>query len=312
MVLRMPIEKTDPRELSPENRYVYLNDRLVTKKNAVVSVYDHGFLYGDGIYETMRVYNGVVFMFDEHLERLSRSADLISLDLPKKNEDIKTAVYRTLKANSHPDASVRISVTRGYGEIGLNPDLCEKPTFIIMAHQFKEYPKHCREEGVKVMIAETRRNYRKALNPQIKSHNFLNNILARIEAKSGDYFEAIMLNHEGLLAEGTVSNIFFIKHGELCTPSVDIGILDGITRSIIIELAAETGIGVKEGRFSSNDIKTADEVFISNSLMEIMPVTVIGDKKVADGDVGRLTRDLLKTYRENTRAYVARKRKNQQ
>lgn len=302
----------NPRKLFSENRYVYLNDRLVNKKDAVVSVYDHGFLYGDGIYETMRVYNGVVFMFDEHLERLSRSADLIALKLPKKNEDIKTAVYRTLQANGYSDASVRISVTRGYGETGLDPDLCENPTFVIMAHRFKNYPDQCREEGVKVMVAETRRNYCKALNPQIKSHNFLNNILARIEAKSGDYFEAIMLNYEGVLAEGTVSNIFFIKHGKLYTPSVDIGILDGITRSIIMELAGKVGRSVNEGRFSSNDIKMADEVFISNSLMEIMPVTVIGDKKVAGGDVGSLTMALLKAYREKVRAYVDRTEKKEQ
>ena len=284
--------------------HVYLNDKLVPKKDAVVSVYDHGFLYGDGIYETMRVYDGLVFMFDDHLERLSRSAGLISLDLPKKHDDIKTAVYETLKANGLTEASVRISVTRGYGEIGLDPALCEKPTFVIMAHPFKEYPKHCREKGVGVMIAETRRNYRDALNPQIKSHNFLNNILARIESKKGSYFEAIMLNYEGMLAEGTISNIFFIKNGTLCTPSIDVGILDGITRSIIIGLAGKVEIDVMEGRFCLDDIERADEVFISNSLMEVMPVTVIGDKKVGGGGVGHWTMVFLKAYRDTVTAYV--------
>ncbi len=306
----MPTEKTSHPELPSDICYVYLNDRLVPKQEAVVSVYDHGFLYGDGIYETMRVYSGVVFMLDSHLKRLERSAGLISLKLPKKNEDIKVAVYETLKANGYLDASVRISVTRGYGEIGLDPSLCEKPTFIIMAHRFKEYPEHCREKGVRVMIAETRRNCREALNPQIKSHNFLNNILARIEAKSCDCFEAIMLNRDELLAEGTVSNIFFIKHGELCTPSVNIGILDGITRSLIIELADEAGIAVKEGKFRPNDLNTTDEVFISNSLMEVMPVTAIGDKKVAGGEVGQFTRFFLKAYREKVMAYVYENGKN--
>ncbi len=304
----MSIERRNHPEPPPEDCYVYLNDRLVNKKDAVVSVYDHGFLYGDGIYETMRVYNGNVFMFDKHLERLSRSADLIALALPKKIEDIKTAVYETLKANGHPEASVRISVTRGYGEVGLDPDLCVSPTLVIMVHRFKEYPKLFREKGVKVMISETRRNYRRALNPEIKSHNFLNNILARIEAKKGDYFEAIMLNYEELLAEGTVSNIFFIKNGELFTPSVDVGILDGVTRDIIIRLAGKLGLGVREGRFSSDYIETADEVFISNSLMEIMPVTVVGDKKVSSGDVGLLTKRLFKAYREQVMAFVERVR----
>jgi len=285
--------------------YVYLNDKVVPKRDAVVSVYDHGFLYGDGIYETMRVYGGVVFMLDEHMKRLCRSAERISLSLPMPVDGIKAAVYETLKANELSDASVRVSVTRGHGELGLDPDLCEKPTFVIYAHQFKSYPDEYFENGVKVMIAKTRRNHPETLDPAIKSHNFLNNILAKIEAKRGDYFEAVMRNLEGQIAEGTISNIFFVKHDTLCTPHLKIGILDGITREIIIHLALSLGMSVKEDRFRPGELQSADEVFISNSLMEIMPVTHVGNEIIASGHVGHRTKALLTAYRNTVAGYVA-------
>jgi len=225
---------------------IFLNDRLVHEKKAVISVFDHGFLYGDGIYETLRVYNGVVFMIDEHIERLERSASMIRLRLPMNREMIKRAVYRTIRANGLTDAVVRISVSRGEGPIGLDPALCPKPTFVIIAYPFKGHPRINYQKGVKVIIPGIRRNYKGAIDPRIKSLNFLNNILARIETKERGGFEAIMLNYRGYIAEGTISNVFFVKNDILCTPSVDVGILDGITRRLIIEIAQQKGMEVRE------------------------------------------------------------------
>jgi len=284
--------------------FVYLNNRLVPEEEAVVSVYDHGFLYGDGIYETVRVYDGIVFMFEEHLRRFERSAAMISLTTPLTESALRAAVMETLEKNDLKDASVRISLTRGAGPLGLDPALCPQPTLVIYAHPFSQYPAGLYEEGVRVMIARTRRNYREALNPQIKSHNFLNNILAKIESKNGDYFEAIMRNIEGHLAEGTVTNVFFVKHGILCTPDIEVGLLDGITRGLLLRLALEVGMKVREGRFRPGDIKNADEVFISNSLMEVMPVTYVGTEMIAAGKVGHWTLKLLEAYRGAVQEYI--------
>ncbi len=207
---------------------IFLNDRLVPEEEAVVSVFDHGFLYGDGIYETLRAYNSVVFMQDRHLERLQRSASLIGLALPA-DDLIRDAVAGAIAANGLSEAYVRITVSRGKGPIGLDPALCPAVTFVVIAEPFREYPDTLYRDGVRLIIAATRRNLKEALDPQIKSLNFLNNILAKIEAKQKGAYEAVMLNAEGFLAEGTVSNLFFVKDGVLCTPSVGMGVLDGIT-----------------------------------------------------------------------------------
>ena len=190
---------------------IYLNNKVVPKDRALISVFDHGFLYGDGIYETLRAYKGFVFKLDEHIERLFRSALLIDLTIPFSAEKIKTAVYKTMEANRLKEAVIRITISRGAGPTGLDPDLCAKPTFVVMASKFKEYPKQYYEKGVKIAIVDTRRNYREALNPQIKSLNFLNNILAKIESKKQGAFEAVMCNYRGYIAEGTISNIFFVS-----------------------------------------------------------------------------------------------------
>lgn len=289
--------------------YVYLNDNIVPSSDAKVSVFDHGFLYGDGIYETMRVYDGVVFMFDEHLERLYRSASLIGLDIPKKIPDIKIAVYETLQVNKLSNAYMRLTISRGYGPIGLDPDICKEPTFVIMVNEFKNYPKPYYEEGIKLIISSVRRNLKEALNPQIKSLNFLNNILAKIEAKQADVYEAIMLNAAGHLAEGTISNIFFVKDGILCTPSVECGILDGITRGIVIDLAVKNGIEVREGAFTPDELYGASEVFITNTTMEVMPACRVDngvDKK--EFKAGEIARLLLKKYRHEVDGYVKEKK----
>ncbi len=285
--------------------FVYLNNTIVPAAEARVSVFDHGLLYGDGIYETMRVYDGVVFLIDEHLKRLRRSASLIGLDIPKSNDETRGAIYDTLLANVLSDAYVRLTITRGYGEIGLDPDLCKEPTFIIFAEKFKNYPRAYYEEGIRLKIAEVRRNLKEALDPQIKSLNFLNNILAKIEAKKADANEAIMLNISGHLAEGTISNIFFLKNGTLCTPSINCGILDGITRALVIDLAVKNAIPVKEGAFRPEDLYGASEVFITNSTMEVMPVNRVDEVHFKVGETARM---LLEKYRREVNGYVREKK----
>lgn len=285
--------------------FVYLNNRVVPASEAKVSVFDHGFLYGDGIYETMRVYDGVVFMLDEHIERLYRSASLIGLNIPKKIADIKISIYETLKANSLTNAYVRLTISRGYGPIGLDPDLCKEPTFVVIANEFKNYPKSYYEEGIKLIIASVRRNLKEALNPQIKSLNFLNNILAKIEAKQADVYEAIMLNAADHLAEGTISNIFFVKDDILCTPSIECGILDGITRGMVIDLAVKNGIEVKEGAFTPDELYRASEVFITNTTMEVMPAYRVDKTEFKVGGISKL---LLKKYRQEVNGYVKEKK----
>lgn len=281
---------------------VYVNGKLVPAKEAVVSIFDHGFLYGDGIYETMRVYDGVIFMLDEHLRRLHRSASMIGLTVPLDRNSLKTSVYDTLMANSLKNAFVRLTISRGYGPIGLDPDFCPAPTIVIIAQEMKDYPKSFYERGIGIIIPETRRNFREAINPQIKSLNFLNNILAKIEAKKRSAYEVIMLNVYGKLTEGTICNVFFYKDGTLCTPSLECGILDGITRGAIIDLALRDGIRVKEGEFTKEDLYSAEEVFITSTTLEVMPVSKVDDQNYA---VGNITKLLHKAYREEVNAYVA-------
>ncbi len=282
---------------------IYLNNRLVPGARARVSVFDHGFLYGDGVYETLRAYEGTVFMLDEHMERLFHSASLISLMIPKTPEEIKAAVYETLGANRLKEAVIRITVSRGEGPLGLDPDLCQEPTFVIFSGVFKGYPAGQYQNGVNIAFVNTRRNYISALDPQIKSLNFLNNILAKIEAKKINAYEAVMLNYRGYVAEGTISNIFFVNDNILCTPAMDVGILGGITRRIILDIAGESGIRTKEGKFRPEKIYDADEVFISNSTMEVMPVTQVDGREIGSA-AGEITRALHCAYRKRVAEYI--------
>ncbi len=283
-------------QITVETIVIYLNNRLVSDSKAKVSVFDHGFLYGDGVYETLRVYDGTVFKFDEHIDRLFHSASLIGLYIPKTPAQIKSAVYMTIKANRLKEAYVRITVSRGKGPIGLDPALCPKPTFVIMARPFKGYPASYYKKGVKVAVVSTRRNFNRSLNPAIKSLNFLNNIIAKTEAKAAGAYEAVMLNHLGYVAEGTISNIFFVKKGILHTPETGVGILNGITRKTIIDAAKKLGIKVKEGRFRPRSIHNADEVFLSNTSMEVMPVSMVGSKKIRVVS-GSITKMIHKEYK---------------
>jgi len=289
--------------------YVYLNERIVPASKAKVSVFDHGFLYGDGIYETMRSYNGIVFMLDEHIDRLFRSASMIKLDIARDSNSIKTAVYKTLSANLFENAYIRMTVSRGYGSVGLEPDLCKEPTFVVIANEFKEYPDSYYKKGIKLIFARTRRNLKKAINPQIKSLNFLNNILAKIEAKEKNAYEALMLNAKGYLTEGTISNVFFVSNNILCSPSVECGILDGITRRTVIDLALKNGITVKEGHFKKEDIYHASEVFITNTTMEVMSVSKIDEVKYR---IGGITKSLHKAYKNYVQAYISKQGINPQ
>jgi branched-chain amino acid aminotransferase len=283
---------------------VYLNGRLLTKSRALISVFDHGFLYGDGIYETLRVYGGVVFRVEEHVERLFRSASLIGLRIGKSQDEIRKAIYKTVRANRRKEASVRISVSRGPGPLGLDPSLCLRPTIVIVANPLREYPDKYYRKGVKVAIVRTRRNFRGALDPRIKSLNFLNNILAKREAIERGAYEAIMLNYRGYVTEGTISNIFFIKRDALCTPAVDAGLLDGITRRIILETASDLGMEIRQGHYRTVDIYRAGEVFITNSTLEVMPVSLVDDvmigKKagVLTGTIHRADKRKVEEYKE--------------
>ena len=280
--------------------YIFLNKTIVPESEAVVSVYDHGFLYGDGIYETMRAYSGVVFMLEKHLERLARSASFMKLALPETGF-ITDAVCRAIEANKLSEAYVRVTVSRGKGPIGLDPALCKEPTFVVVAERFGEYPEHLYRDGVKLIIAKTRRNLVEAVNPKIKSLNFLNNIFAKVEAKERRAYEAIMLNAEGLLAEGTISNIFFVKDNLLCTPAAEVGVLDGITREIVINLAKKSGLRVSEGEFCPSDLFSASEVFFTNTTSEIMPVSQV---ELIAYKVGEVTKSLHALYKGEVAAYM--------
>ena len=284
--------------------YVFLNNKIVPEANAVVSVYDHGFLYGDGIYETMRAYDGIVFMFEKHLERLARSASFLKLNIPEK-QYIRDAVYKTLSANELSNAYIRVTVSRGKGPIGLDIDLCREPTFIVISEKFRQYPESCYQEGTRLILAKTRRNLAEAVNPKIKSLNFLNNILAKIEAKEKGAYEAVMLNSDGFIAEGTTSNIFFVNENTLCTPSSDAGILDGITRDTVINVSKKNGIEVKEGMFYPADLLSSTEVFFTNTTAEVMPVSCVEDVRFG---IGEITQALRRLYRKEVEKYIEKNR----
>lgn len=276
---------------------VYLNGALVPKEEAKVSVFDHGFMYGDGIYETMRAYEGMLFHLDKHLFRLHNSADSISLKLPLPLEKIGAALYDTIKANNLRDAYVRVQVSRGPGEIGLDPALCPVPTTVIVAKQFKDYPAEHFERGVSLAIVNTRRNHPLALSPSIKGTNFLNNILAKIESIRAGAYEAVMLNWEGYVAEGTISNIFFAKAGVLYTPNLETGILEGVTRGLVLDLARKERIEAREALIPPDQLLQAEECFITNTTVEVMPVTKIDNRAIGNGKPGPITGKLRNAYK---------------
>ncbi len=283
---------------------VYLNGRFVPKEKALVSAFDHGFLYGDGIYETMRAYRGTIFELRQHLIRLKHSASAISLKLPMPIDKIADALNQTVRKNKLKEAYIRLHISRGPGEIGLDPALCSAPTMVIVAKPFHDYPVENYTRGVKVAFVKTRRNHPLAISPAIKSTNFLNNIQAKIEAIKTGAYEGIMLNWEGYVAEGTISNIGMAKKGVLYTPHLKSGILKGVTRDLVLSLAKKNRIPVKEALLKPRDFLSADECFITNTTMEIMPVTRIGRTIIGKGKPGPITALLREAYTREVRRCI--------
>lgn len=282
--------------------WIYLNDRFVRDHEAVISVFDHGFLYGDGVFETMRSYGPRLFMRDRHLTRLYQSADAIGLKvpmpLPQWTDILHEAMERNQVGTDQGDAYIRITVSRGAGNIGLDPALCSSPTVVVLAKRLVPPASHLYEQGVSVIVASTRRNLPSALPPQIKTTNFLNNILAKREAIATNVFDSLLLNWAGDLTESTTSNLFFIRSGRLNTPALACGLLDGITRQVVIQLAKELYLPVEEGCFTVDQLHQADECFLTNTSMEIMPVVAVGDQRVGNGAPGPLTRRLRARFIE--------------
>lgn len=286
--------------------WIYLNNRFVKEEAAVVSVFDHGFLYGDGVYETIRSYGNRLFMRDQHLARLRRSADAIGLKIPDRDwpDLLHEAMTRNEVGNDRVDAYIRITISRGVGDIGLDPALCPDPTIVIMTKPLRPPSPDLYREGVSLIVAKTRRNLPSALDPQIKATNFLNNILAKREAVAVGAFDSLLLNWESDLAEGTVSNVFFVAAGRLCTPSLACGILDGITRNIVLTLAREAQIPVEEGQFDVHALRLADECFLSNTTMEVMPATTLDGRPVGDGKPGPVTQALHRQFAANRTRFL--------
>ncbi len=285
--------------------WVYLNDQFVQKEHARVSVFDHGFLYGDGVYETLRVYQGRIFLWERHMARLRRSCKLIGLELSMKDGEWMAICRELLVRNRLQNAGLRVTISRGEGDVGIDPRLCAHPTVVVMAKPVVTYTDQQREQGMVLHLAAVRRNPELAQSPQIKGLSFLNNILAKQEAIQVGADDALMLNMEGNLAECTTSNIFFVKRHRLYTPAVECGILPGITREVIVELAKERGVGVEEGQYTMEQLLQADECFLTNTGIEIMAISKIGDCRIGQGMRGSLTHELWKTFNENMDRFLS-------
>lgn len=281
-------------------QWVYLNEEYVPKEKAKISVFDHGFLYGDGVFEGIRAYGGRVFKLDEHLERLFSSAKAISLKIPLSQDELKERILKTLRKNKLIDAYVRVIISRGEGDLGLDPRKCSYPQVIIITDKISIYPEKLYQEGLQVVVVPTRRNISSALDPRIKSLNYLNNILAKIEATARGAPEAIMLNQEGYVAECTGDNIFIVEKGVLITPPPWVGALKGITRDVVIQLARKEGISVEERVFTPFDIYCSDECFLTGTAAEIIPVTRVDEKVIGNGKAGPVTLKLINRFRELT------------
>jgi branched-chain amino acid aminotransferase len=280
---------------------IYINGELVDKENAKVSVFDHGLLYGDGVFEGLRSYGGKVFRLEQHLVRLWNSAKVIWLEIPISQEAMAKAVNDTLAANGIQDGYIRLVVTRGAGTLGLDPNRCSHPQVIIITDKIELYPEDFYRNGLEIVTASTMRNHPGALNPRIKSLNYLNNILAKIEGLKAGCIEALMLNHKGEVAEATGDNVFLVRGGIVQTPPLDAGILEGITRDAVIELARGAGIEVSEMPLTRHDVYIADECFLTGSAAEVIPVVKIDNRLIGDGKPGPITRDLMAGFKKLTR-----------
>lgn len=280
---------------------IYLNGEYVPKEKAVVSVFDHGLLYGDGVFEGIRAYHGRVFKLDDHLDRLYDGARAICMQIPVSKDEMQEIVLETLRRNNLTDAYIRLVVTRGPGDLGLDPRKCPKPFIFCIAASIVLYPDELYEKGMSVISVSTRRNIPTACIPRVKSLNYLNNIYAKMEANLAGMPEAIMLNNEGYVAEATGDNIFIVNKGVLITPPSSAGILEGITRNAVMDIAREKGIPVEEKMFTMYDVYTADEVFLTGTAAEVIPVINVDSRIITDGKPGKMTRELIAAFHELTK-----------
>lgn len=280
---------------------VYLNGELIDKNKAKISVFDHGLLYGDGVFEGIRSYNGLIFKLAEHIDRLYESAHTIMLKIPMTKKQMIEAIIKTLKANKLKDAYIRLVITRGPGDLGLDPRKCNSPTIFIITDKIALYSLKLYKEGMAIITVPTAKNTPEALNPQIKSLNYLNNIMAKIEAINSGFEEAVMLNAQGYVAEGTGDNIFIVKHKELLTPPPYIGMLKGITRQAVMDIAKDMRIKVREEVLTRHDLFNADECFLTGTAAEIIPVVKIDERMIGNGKPGEITKRLMAAFRTITR-----------
>src|SRR5579862_1871042 len=280
---------------------IYLNGQLVDKEKAVVSVFDHGLLYGDGVFEGIRAYHGRVFKLREHIDRLFCSAKAILLEIPMSHAHLMRAVVEACRVNKIRDGYIRLVVTRGVGTLGLSPNRCKNPSVIIIADKIQLYPPALYQKGMEIVTVPTVRNLHSALNPAIKSLNYLNNILAKIEANNAGCEEAILLNAEGFVAECTGDNLFIVKENQVLTPPLTAGALYGITRKVVLELATELGLKTAETNLTRYDLFNADECFLTGTGAEIVPVVKIDGRVIGTGKPGPITRKLVTEYHALTK-----------
>jgi len=296
----MKFDNPNPYEPKPELK-IWFNGRLVPPSEARISVFDHCLLYGDGVFEGIRSYGGKVFRLEEHLLRLEDSARAIRLELPMTRHELTAAVYETLNANGITDGYIRLVVTRGVGTLGLNPARTACPSVFIITDQIELYPKELYEKGMAVVSSSVVRNHPNAVSPRIKSCNYLNNILAKIEAQDAGVYEALMYNHLGHVAECTGDNIFLVRDGLVQTPPITAGALEGITRDVVIGLARKRGITLREMELTRHDLYVCDECFLTGTAAEVIPVTKIDGRPVGDGTPGPITREMMADFREFVR-----------
>ena len=279
---------------------VFVSGKWVDEAEASISVFDHGLLYGDGVFEGIRIYNKRIFLLEEHIDRLFDSAQAIALEIPLSREKLIDAVVKSCEINKLADGYIRLVITRGKGTLGLNPYHCKKAEVIIITAEIQLYPKELYEKGLKVITAGTVRNHPEAVNPRIKSLNYLNNVLAKIEAINAGCLECIMLNYRGEVAEASGDNIFIVKGNRLYTPPSCCGALEGITRNKVIELAIRAGYEVKESPMARYDLYTADEFFLTGTAAEIISVVEMDKRQIGDGMPGRITKELAQSYIDET------------
>jgi branched-chain amino acid aminotransferase len=295
------LDKRAASKSAAKTSQIYLDGKFYSEADAKVSVFDHGLLYGDGIFEGIRFYNGRVFRLEEHLERLWDSARSICLEIPMSQRAMTEALLETIRQNDLREGYIRLLVTRGVGNLGLNPEQCKKPSVIIITAQIALYSDEMYRKGLTVVTVATRRTNPSALNPAVKSLNYLNNVMARIEANQANADEALMLNDEGNVAECTADNVFIVKHGQIFTPPITAGALRGITRSVVFEIAAETGIKVTEADITRHDVFIADEAFLTGTAAEIIPLVKADGRPIGTGKPGPITTRMIARFRELTR-----------